>query len=238
MKENEFINNIKEITKTKTKEELNDIIIKLCQIIPDNLYFKTICIIENMYNMTINKYPDSIENSTKIINWYKRINDGEIVFQCYGRPDGTYSYYDENYEYYYYATDEMNEVLNSTYNHIVKLIYSKKYKESLTFIDLLLNTVYPCEEISDPTYSDYEEIIDVYDTEIYNAKNSLDFDLERLICFSVYAVLMANLDNKFEQIKKIVKSKYYDIRKCENIGIESVPNIEKVYNDWLKYNEQ
>lgn len=48
---------------------------------------------------------------------------------------------------------------------------------------------------------------------------------------------MANFDNKFEQIKKIVKSKFFDITKCENIGLESVPNMEKVYNEWLKYNE-
>lgn len=132
----------------------------------------------------------------------------------------------------------MNEVLNNTYNHIVKLIYSKDYQESITFIDLLLNTFYLCEEISNPTYSDHEEVIDVYDTEIYNAKNSLDFDLDKIICFSVYAALMVNLDNKFEQIKKIVKSKFFDIRKCKNMGIESVTNMEKVYNEWLKYNEQ
>lgn len=98
MKDSEFTNNIKKITETKTKEELNDIIIKLCHIIPDNLYFKTICVIENMYNDAINQYSDLEENSIKIKDWYERMKDGEIVFHCHGTPDGTYSCYEENYE--------------------------------------------------------------------------------------------------------------------------------------------
>ena len=60
---------------------------------------------------------------------FKEVQDGEIVFKCYAVETGYYSAFGENYDYYYYPTNEMDSILNRMYDLIRKLMFSKNYME-------------------------------------------------------------------------------------------------------------
>lgn len=129
----------------------------------------------------------------------------------------------------------MNKILNRAYNLSLRLVFTKNYKEVLKIVDLILDTEYICEEISDPEYSDYEEVIDTFDTDIFSVKDNLDFYLDVLILYAVYAIIMSDEKDKFNKIDKYIKQKDIDIRKCKDLGIEEIPDFDKFYNEWLKY---
>lgn len=148
---------------------------------------------------------------------------------------GYYSGFCENYDYHYYPTNEMDHILNRMYDLIRKLIFSKNYMEALNIIDLTLYSDYTCEEISNPEYSDDEEVVDTFDMDINSLKDNLDFDINIIILYAVYAILMSDTSDKFKQIDGYIKDKIIDIRDCQNLGIEEVPDLDEIYNEWLKY---
>ena len=166
---------------------------------------------------------------------FKKVQDGEIVFKCYGVETGYYSAFGEDYDYHYYPTNEMDNILNRMYDLIRKLIFSKNYIEAINIIDLMLYTDYTCEEISNPEYSDDDEVIDTFDIDIDSLKENLDFDINIVILFAVYAIIMGNIKDKFKKIDGYIKDKRIDIRNCKNLGIEEVPDLEEIYKEWLKY---
>lgn len=84
-------------------------------------------------------------------------------------------------------------------------------------------------------HSDDEEVVDTFDMDINSLKDNLDFDLNIIILYAVYAILMSDTSDKFKQIDGYIKDKIIDIRDCQNLGIEEVPDLDEIYNEWLKY---
>ena len=129
----------------------------------------------------------------------------------------------------------MNELLNRMYELIHKLIFSKNYKDTLNIVDLLLYSDYTCEEISDPEYSDSDEVIDTFDMDIFALQDNLDFYINTVILYAIYAIIMGDIEEKYKKIDSYINDRNIDIRECQNLGIEEVSNLDKIYDDWLKY---
>lgn len=238
MNENDFIKEINKNMDGASINELKTIIMKICKDIPIENYYKILCRINNIDNDNKLLDDDIKEELDEICNDFEKVQDGEIVFKCYAIETGYYSVFGEDYDYYYYPTNEMNNILNRMYDLIRKLIFSKDYMEALNIIDLMLYSDYTCEEISNPEYSDDDEVIDIFDMDIDSLKENLNFDINTVILYAVYAIIMSNTSNKFKKIDGYIKDKHIDIRDCQNLGIEEVPNLDTIYDEWLKYKNE
>ena len=235
MYENDFIKERNKNIDDTTINELRAIVVEICKDIPKRNYYKTLCRIKNIKNNDKILVDDIKEELDEMRKDFKRIQDGEIVFKCYAVETGYYSAFGENFDYCYYPTNEMDSILNRMYDFVRKLVFSKDYMEALNIIDLMLYSDYTCEEISNPEYSDDVEVIDSFDMDINSLKENLDFDIDIVILYAVYAIIMSGISDKFEKIDSYIKDKHIDIRDCQNLGIEEVPDLDEIYNEWLKY---
>lgn len=235
MNENDFVKEINKNIDGASIDELKAIVMEICKDIPIRNYYKTLCRIKNMKNNDKILIDDIKEELDEICNDFKEVQVGEIVFKCYTIETGYYSLFGEDYDYCYYPTKEMNSILNRMYDLIRKLIFSKYYMEALNIVDLMLYSDYTCEEISNPEYSDDNEVIDTFDMNMDSLKENLDFDINTVILYAVYATIMSDTSDKFKKIDGYIKDKHIDIRDCQNLGIEEVPDLDKIYDEWLKY---
>lgn len=235
MNENDFIKEINKNIDGTSMNELRAIVMEICKDIPIRNYYKTLCRIKNIKNNDKILVDDIKEELDEMCKDFKKVQDGEIVFKCYAVETGNYSAFGEDYDYHYYPTNEMDSILNRMYDLICKLIFSKDYMETLNIIDLMLYSDYTCEEISNPEYSDDDEVIDTFDMDIDSLKENLDFDINTVILYAVYAIIMSDTSDKLKKIDGYIKDKRIDIRNCQNLGIEEVPDLDEIYNEWLKY---
>ena len=235
MNENDFIKEINKNIDGVSIDELRSIVMEICKDIPIRNYYKTLCRIKNIKNNDKILVDDIKEELDEMCKDFKKVQDGEIVFKCYAVETGNYSAFGEDYDYHYYPTNEMDSILNRMYDLICKLIFSKDYMETLNIIDLMLYSDYTCEEISNPEYSDDDEVIDTFDMDIDSLKENLDFDINTVILYAVYAIIMSDTSDKLKKIDGYIKDKRIDIRNCQNLGIEEVPDLDEIYNEWLKY---
>ena len=235
MNENDFIKEINKNIDGALIDELKAIVVEICKDIPIRNYYKTLCRIKNIKNNDKNLLGDVKEELDEVCKDFKKVQDGEIVFKCYAVETGYYSAFGENYDYCYYPTNEMNSILNRMDDLIRKLIFSKDYMKALKIIDLMLYSDYTCEEVSNPEYSDDDEVIDTFDMDIDSLKKNLDFDINIVILYAVYAIIMSDTSDKFKKIDGYIKDKHINIRDCQNLGIEEVPDLDVIYDEWLKY---
>lgn len=234
MNENDFAKEINKNIDGVSIDELKAIVMEICKDIPKGNYYKTLFRIKNIKSNEI--LLDGIEEELdEICKDFKKAQDGEIVFKCYAVETGYYSMFGEDYDYFYYPTKEMDGILNRTYDLIHKLIFSKDYMKALNIIDLMLYSDYICEEISNPEYSDDNEVIDTFDMNMDSLKENLDFDINTIILYAVYAIIMSDTSDKIKKIDCYIKDKHIDIRDCKNLGIEEVPDLDDIYNELLQY---
>ena len=123
----ELFNNLKELNDS----QVGEIICSLVDELPCTSYERILCKIKNK-NGTLKPDKDKFKKiETEIKSSYKRINNGEICFNCYSYPNGSYSYYEEDYDIYYYSNKEIDEVLDKTYEFGKTLIYHKEYAKAV-----------------------------------------------------------------------------------------------------------
>lgn len=235
MNKDDFFREINKSINGTGTDKLKDIIMEICKDIPKENYNKTLCRIKNLENDGKILIDDIEKEVEEIYKEFKKVQDGDIVFRCYRVETGYYSAFGDDYDYHYYPTNKMDSILNRMYDLIRKLIFSRNYDKVLNIIDLMLYSDYTCEEISDPEYSDNDEVIDTFDMNMDSLKENLDFDINIVILYAVYAIIMSNTKDKFEKIDSYIKGKHIDIRKCQNLGIEEISNLDKIYEEWLKY---
>lgn len=235
MNKDDFFREINKSINGVEIDRLKAVIMEICKDIPKENYNKTLCRIKSLENDGKNLIDDIEKELEEIYEDFKKVQDGDIVFRCCKVETGYYSAFGDDYDYYYYPTNKMDSVLNRMYDLIRKLIFSKSYDKALNIIDLMLYSDYTCEEISEPEYSDNDEVIDTFDMDMNSLKENLDFDINVVILYAVYAIIMSDTKDKFEKIDSYIKDKHIDIRNCQNLGIEEISNLDKIYEEWLKY---
>ena len=219
--------------------EIKDLIKELIDILPANYYEYIICKIKNFKGEKIKLDDDTLNEYNKILDDYKKIEDGEICFQSYSYETGTYSYYDADVDYVYYPSSELEFVLDNTYDLIRKLILYKEYSKVITLFEAIINTSYTCEEVGNPEYDDSDLVYDTYEVSFNNIKNDLGINLDEACLYAIYSLIMCNKPDIFEKIWNYIEICHnVDIRDVLNVGIEKINNFDEFYNKWLNYIEE
>lgn len=71
--------------------------------------------------------------------------------------------------------------------------------------------------------------------DIFALQDNLDFYINTVILYAIYAIIMGDIEEKYKKIDSYINDRNIDIRECQNLGIEEVSNLDKIYDDWLKY---
>lgn len=236
MNKKEFTEQLNKSLDNVSLENAKKIINEIGDKLPSNLYDVTLCIINNI-NGNLSLSDEEIDNKINYIkDMFKEIEEGNICSRCYSYEDGYYGCYGENYDYHYYPTKEMDNILNETYEFGKKLVYYKKYSKAIEMFDLILYSKYTCEEVGNPEYDDSDEVYDYFDVDLETVKHNLDFDIDYVYLYAIYAVLAGNYADKNEKIYKYLKeNNHVMIEGALCLGIEEIKELDKFYSDWIKY---
>ena len=229
----EFLSNINKTLKYISLEDSKKIIYELASKLDKSKYEMTLCIIDNI--MGYGKNNDGLlKRLSEIKDAFKKIENGDICIRCYEKESYCYSPFGE--DYHFYPSSELNNILNDSYGLGKSLVYNKEYGLAIEIFDLILYTNYQCEEIGNPEYTDSIEVLDVFDSDIHKIRDSIDFNLDYVYLYSIYAVLIGDYTNKCERIYNYLKDyEYLDIKEAIELGIEKVNNIDKLYEEFKEY---
>ena len=227
---NEIFNNLTDETK------INEIINILVSAIAPTSYEKTLCKIKNMTGTLKFDELKFKNEEIEIKKLYKQIEDEEICFGCYSYPNGNYYWYEEDYDIHYFSNKKMNLVLNRTYEYGKSLIYHKKYTKAIEMFELILFTEYSCDEFGNPEYDDSDEIYETFTVNIANLRDFLDFNLDYVCLYAIYAQILSNDKNKYSKIYKYLSlCNHHKIEDSFDLGIESVSDKKTFINEWNNY---
>lgn len=231
--------------KQNLKDELNQAIKKIPQNKIDKLinvlideipvchYEKVICKIKDITG-TLKIDKESLKETEDYIKKsFKEIEEGNICFNCYSSPNGSYSYYDEDYDIHYYSNEEMDKILDKTFEFGKSLIYHKEYHKAIEIFEKILNAKYFCEEVIGPEYAESGEVIDTFETDIENLNDSLDFDLNIVKLFIVYGFLVTKNYDNFQKIYDYLS--YYHLKDSLKLGIEEIKDIDLFLKKWIEF---
>lgn len=232
----ELFNNLKELNDS----QVGEIICSLVDELPCTSYERILCKIKNKSG-TLKPDKEKFKKiETEIKSSYKRINNGEICFNCYSYPNGSYSYYEEDYDIYYYSNKEIDEVLDKTYEFGKTLIYHKEYAKAIEMFDLILFTDYSCEEVGNPEFDNSGDVYDTFEVDITHLRESLNFDLDYICLYGIYAVLASNYPNKCQKVYKYLKKcSHHNLEDALDLGIEPILGLQSFkekYKTYLKEN--
>ena len=234
MNKETFINIINEKIKDITLENSKQIIINISDKLPNNYYDKVLCIIDNtLGNLElVNDFNNEI-NDTE--NKFRLIEDGELTFKSYSYETGEYDYFSERYDIEYYDSDGLSEILKTAYKLGITLVNKKLYKPAIKIFDLIIHTNYSCSEMGNPEYDYSNEVYDVYDVDLSQVKDLLDFDLNNLYSYVIYATYFVD-DDKYNKIYDYLNS-CHNIKFSDsyNLGIERMKNLDKFYQEFAEY---
>lgn len=228
----ELFKNLKKLNDSQAGEIISILVDEL----PYTSYERLLCKIKNK-NGTLKPNKEKFDKiQEEIQEGYKQIDSGEICFNCYSYSNDSYSYYEEDYDIYYYSNEEIDEVLDKTYEFGKTLIYHKEYAKAIEMFDLILFTNYSCEEVGNPEYDDSGDVYATFEVDITNLKDSLDFDLDYACLYGIYAVLASNYPNKCKKIYTYLKRcRGFNLEDALDLGIEPITNIEKFKNEYQTY---
>ena len=226
-------NEIKQVINQTPSDKFEEITNILIDEIPVCHYEKIICKIKNI-NGTLKIDKKSLkETEDYIINAFKEIEEGNICFNSYSYQNGSYSYYGEDYDIHYYSNEEMDEILDKTFEFGKSLIYHKEYHKAIKILEKILNAKYFCEEVNDPDYDDDGEVIDTFETDIENLNDSLNFDLNIVKLFIVYGLLVTQNYDNLQKIYDYLS--YYHLNDSLRLGIEEIKNIDLFLTKWIQF---
>ena len=226
-------NKIKQIINQTPSDKFGEITNILIDEIPVCHYEKVICKIKDITGILKIDKESLKETENYIKNAFKEIEKGNICFNCYSYPNGSYSYYDEDYDIHYYSNEEMDEILDKTFEFGKSLIYHKEYHKAIKILEKILNTKYFCEEVIGPEYAEHGEVIDTFETDIENLNDSLDFDLNIVKLFIVYGLLVTENYDNFQKIYDYLS--YYHLKDSLKLGIEEIKDIDLFLTKWIQF---
>ena len=232
MKQNlkdELNQSIKKIPQNKIDKLINVLIDE----IPVCHYEKVICKIKDITGTLKIDKELLKETEDYIKNAFKEIEKGNICFNCYSSPNGSYSYYDEDYDIHYYSNKEMDEILDKTFEFGKVLIYHKEYHKAIEIFEKILNAKYFCEEVIGPEYAEHGEVIDSFETDIENLNDSLNFDLNIVKLFIVYGLLVTKNYDNYQKIYDYLS--YYHLNDSLKLGIEEIKDIDLFLKKWIQF---
>lgn len=226
-------NEIKQVINQTPSDKFEEITNILIDEIPVCHYEKIICKIKNINGTLKIDKKSQKETEDYITNAFKEIEEGNICFNCYSYQNGSYSYYSEDYDIHYYSNEEMDEILDKTFEFGKSLIYHKEYHKAIEIFEKILNAKYFCEEVIGPEYAEHGEVIDSFETDIENLNDSLNFDLNIVKLFIVYGLLVTKIYDNYQKIYDYLS--YYHLNDSLKLGIEEIKDIDLFLKKWIQF---
>lgn len=240
MTQEEFIEKLTTNINDLSKEEIYETISIIAKAIPKSKYEKILCTIQNKKG-ALKIDEDKLDKEMEEIKIaYDQIKDGNICFECYAYQNGFCGMGGEEYDYNYYLTTNIANILDKAYEFGKSLIYQKQYSKALEIFNLILFTNYYCNEVSDPEYDDTDEIYDTFEVEITDLSHLLDFDLDYVCLYGIYATIISyNKQDKYSKIYKYLSlCTHHSLKDALNLGIEKIDNLNLFYTEWISYLEK
>ena len=184
----EIANNVKTISQIQTIKIINI----LTNEIPSTCYEKILCQIQNENGTLKTDKQKIIQTESEIKKLYEQVNNGEICFRCYSYPNGSYSYYEEDYDYHYYSNEEIDEVLDKTYEFGRTLIYHKEF-----YISLIKGENAPNSRLEN-LLKEYNLTNRILDYNENNFNQEIDYE-------EVDKKIVKNRDKSLDFLKKVIK---------------------------------
>ncbi len=223
---------LEELLKKCSKEQLKEFLIKIINMLPDNLN-------KDIFLLMNENFHDEIQNSCikdlnkkleKIEKQFDLINNYELQFRCDTYATGDYEYWDEIYETSYYDPEGIRRIVEESYN-LANILFTKKdYKNTKKIFDLIIFTTYSVLDDDSNDILDYG-ISDVVSFEL------VDIDLNK-ICLTLIYIALLTSDNKCSDIYKYYETPIFDNIKIEDsfqFGINKLNDLDKFWDNWLKY---
>lgn len=227
MKYNDFIKAVKEKLSTMSEEDKTKWIYNNARIAKENERCKILNSLEGRID-----YNPIIYEKDKIKEWCKKIEEGEIYFECSGYEDYSQGYWTSDYVYDYYDPFGIVKDLYNSFKMAEDRLYQKQYQESKGLNNLLLNLIFivsdkdtgHCNEF------DFEEVVD----EIW-----ANFNYERIILNLMYATYQIKKGKdrakSLYEYLKWDKAKNIKTEDMFSIGPEELKNIDTFIEEWISF---
>lgn len=125
MKYNDFMKAVEEKLSTMSEEEKTKWIYNKARIAKENERSKILNSLDDKID-----YNPIIYEKDKTEQWCKKIEEGEIYFDCSGHEEYSEGYWDSDYVYDYYDPFEIIDGLYDAFLLVENLLFQKQYKES------------------------------------------------------------------------------------------------------------
>lgn len=223
-----------------SKEEIKNLFMDTIKILPVNEQDKISFYIKDRLGI---EYDESIinDNFNEIKHNYKLIDNGTIYFDKLTYETGYEGWLGKSYESSYSVNERINNVLNYTYNNMIKCIYLKKYDIAIDICDLILYSDYKAKEIFVDDM--FDEDNDNYELVSLKDIDDLPFNIKDIYLCKIYAIIMLNQNDKYKKIYEIYNETGINIEEALDKGIEHIDKsqfLEEWYNylykdDYLEY---
>ena len=177
-------------------------------------------------------YEPIIYEKDKIEQWFKKIEEEEIYFECSSYEEYGESYWDRDFVYDYYDPFEIIEGLRDTFLIAESLLFQKQYKESQKLNSRILNMSFIVSDRDGGDWNEFsfEEVID----EIWT-----NFNIERIILYLMYATYQITKGKDRSQslygYLRWNKEKNIKIEDIFRIGPEELKDIDTFMGEWISF---
>lgn len=177
-------------------------------------------------------YEPVIYEKDKIEQWCKKIEEGEIHFECSGYEEYSEGYWDSDYVYDYYDPFEIIDGLYDALLLAENLLFQKQYKESAKLYTSLLNMVFIVSDrdTGDWNEFDFGEVVD----EIWT-----NFNYEETILYLMYATYQIKKGkDRAESLYECLswkKGKNIRIKDIFRIGPQELKDIDFFMGEWISF---
>ena len=226
MNYNKFIKAVDEKLVTMSEREKEKWIHNLARTIKEN---KRSIFLDSLNGE--NNYGDIIHDVKEIQDWCKKIQDGDIYFDCsYSEQYG--ENYWSDYSYEYSDTYEIGEKLTIAFQVAEDLLYQKKYEEAADLYNLLIGMRFQAYD------SDAEETNELELEELVN-EELVSLNLKQIVLNLIYAKYQAS-EGK-ERVSSLLTylkwsiSKNIKLEEFFTIGPEEIVGIDVFMKEWITF---
>lgn len=165
-------------------------------------------------------------------NWCKKVEEGDIYFECSGYEEYGDSYWDSDYVYDYYDPFGIKDELYQAFQIAEDLLLRREYEESQILNNRLLNLTF---FVSDRNTGDWNEL--EFEEVVDEILTTLNYN--RILLNLMYAVYQITKGK--ERTESLYK--YLTWGKCDNVkimdifstGPEELKDIDSFMKEWILF---
>ena len=221
MKKPIFLYDLKQKLEYESIDSLKNLILKIVNYIPTEAYEEVLLMFEKEYKIT--KKTENIDLLKLVQDLCIAVEDGQYEL-TWEQDYDNYDYWSDNNDYLS-DKDGLGIELQGLLKKTISYVMDERYSEAFQAFELLFSIEIPTEW-------------DVYTIEIMFENELINLDMEEIMLYYTYAMLMTLHDNeRVEKLFELEQSANYKLKLCEivKVGTGQIPNQKKFINQWQEY---